>query len=707
MALGTTGASGADSEHAASARSHRLANPVVLTQLPVDKALEENTPTAGGMLRAPFGDRARILALSPDGSTRVLTEDFHSACDPTVAPDGKRILFAGKRTAGDDWNIFEMTADGSGVRQITRHLGDCRSPAYQSTLYTITSAEPWYQITLVSTAAGTQNEYGPTPATDLYSCKLDGSAVRRLTFNLSSDIDPVIMPDGRLLYAGWQRRTVHQGLLGRVALFGINIDGTDHALFAGYAGRRIKHMPCVTANGLVVFVESDRLPWDGAGSLSCVRLRRPLHSYRPITGPSEGLFHSPSPLPDGSILVSRRPVDGRGTHAVYRFDPVSRQSELVFDDARFHDVQAKIVCPGPEPEGRSSVVTEKDPHGKLYCLNVYTSDLKDRTWMPPGTVKRLRVLEGVPFRRDDAGGSLPATKTGRGLQPGGSTHGIPPLVPRRILGEIPVEEDGSFHVEVPANTPLELQILDADGMALRSCGWIWAKNHEPRGCIGCHEDGELTPENWFVKAMERPAPSLDVPPQRRRTVDFRRDLMPIITRKCVPCHRPGEALPRLDGSSEWKTGTGSEPKTIWTSGRSAAGSVPVPFFHGVPESPPEKGDRHRRPRGIARQERISTEPVPVFGLPRLRLELSKYVHPGRARTSPLIWHLFGRNTSRPWDTASAGKPAKRIPPGESIAPTEAEKRTFVEWIDLGALWDGVPEVDQSPGKKDSPRGENQ
>ena len=56
---------------------------------------------------------------------------------------------------------------------------------------------------------------------------------------------------------------------------------------------------------------------------------------------------------------------------------------------------------------------------------------------------------------------------------------------------IAVEEDGSFNLEVPANTPIELQLLDDDGMALRRCGWIWAKNHEPRGCIGCHEDGEL------------------------------------------------------------------------------------------------------------------------------------------------------------------------------------------------------------------------
>ena len=31
--------------------------------------------------------------------------------------------------------------------------------------------------------------------------------------------------------------------------------------------------------------------------------------------------------------------------------------------------------------------------------------------------------------------------------------------------------------------------------------WIWAKNHESRGCIGCHEDGELAPDDRFAKAL--------------------------------------------------------------------------------------------------------------------------------------------------------------------------------------------------------------
>ncbi|UCE49856.1 MAG: hypothetical protein JSW47_06820, partial [Phycisphaerales bacterium] len=205
--------------------------------------------------------------LYPDLSTTVLSKGFHSASDPEISFDAARILFAAKKTAGDTWNIYEMGIDGSNVRQITDGIGDCRNPGYQSTLYTIVSPKPWYQITFVGTEPGILNECGLGTATNLYSCKLDGTAVRRLTFNLSSDTDPFIMPNGRLLLASWQRSTIEHGLVGRVSLFGINIDGTDYAAFCTSEGKRAKRTPCVTTKGMAIFVEADVPAPDGSGSI--------------------------------------------------------------------------------------------------------------------------------------------------------------------------------------------------------------------------------------------------------------------------------------------------------------------------------------------------------------------------------------------------------------------------------------------------------
>jgi hypothetical protein len=420
-------------------------------------------------------------------------------------------------------------------------------------------------------------------------------------------------------------------LLGRVALFGINSDGADLSLFTSIGGRRVKHMACTT-NELAVFVESDRLPWDGAGQLASVALRRPHLSYRSITRQQDGLFHSPSPLPDGSVLVSRRPSDQTGTHGVYRLDPNSGEIEPVFDQPDTHDFQAKVIQPRPRPDGRSSVVTEEDPHGELYGLNVSITDLEDPDWMKLGIAKRLRVLEGIPRKAADWDGE------------GSCTDGQPPLVHKRILGDIPLEKDGSFYVTIPASIPIQLQLVDAQGLALRTCSWIWAKNHEPRGCIGCHEDPELTPENRMVDAVRRPAVNLTLPPARRRTVDFRRDVMPILSAKC--------ALPDCHGNAGHRLYLGKEPV---------------------------EGCFNSAYRNL--MARVDGGDDSFVG---------RYVHPGRARTSPLIWSLLGSNTARPWDGPQPSGEIKPMPhPDGGLELTEEEIQTIVEWIDLGALWDSV------------------
>jgi hypothetical protein len=589
--------------------------PIVFTQLPADAARSASD--------APLfdcGEGARIVRLPPRGKKRVLTRKFAGACDPEISFDGTRMLFAGKRAAADPWNVFEMDLETGEVRQITRDHGNCRSPTYQGRLFTLDSPEPWSQITFVSDLAGEINEHGVSPATSLYTVRLDGSGVQRLTYNPSSDVDPTVLPDGRLLFASWQRATLDRGATGRVALFTSQIDGIDYALFSGDEGRRVKTMPCVTKDRLVVFVETDDPVWDGSGTLGSVSLRRNLHSYEPVTTATDGRFHSPSPLPAGKILVSRRPDSDEGTHGLYTLDPVSGEIDAVFDDPDHHDVQAVAVIARPRPDGRSTVLSEEFSTGVLYGLDVYDSDL-GALWVSTRTPLRLRVLEGIP-RREASRADEPA------------------VLHKRFLGEVDVEKDGSFNVEVPANTPIRLQLVDEDGLALRSCSWIWVRNRETRGCIGCHEDGERAPENRFVEALAKPSIPLDLPPERRRTVDFRRDVLPILSSRCASaaCHGGGRVEPVLDGvASDGDVGDLAYEELL-------AG-----FPFGGHDEGPARG---------------------------------KYVQPGRARTSPLIWHVYGANTARPWDEGPRTIPAPM--PFAGIGLTDDEKRVLAEWIDLGA-----------------------
>jgi hypothetical protein len=526
------------------------------------------------------GDGSRLILLSKDGSTRVLTPDFHSAADPAVSFDGARILFAGRRSAAGRWNVYEMNADGSQLRQITRDFGDCRSPVYQSPIFYLDDPRPMPQIAFVSDSAGELATRGSAPATALYSARLDGSGIRRLTYTPSGAFHPCMLPDGRMLFSAW-----NSGPGRRIALFAVNIDGTDFAAFSGGQGFGNLRMACVTSQRQVVFIESGDASKDGSGSLAVINLRRNLHSYRRLTATAQGAFHSPSPLPDGILLAARRPT-ASGSYGIYRIDPATGKLDLLQDAPDKHEMQPQALAPREVPDGRSSVVDEKETWAKLYCLNLYRSDLDAGVWKN-GLVKRIRILEAVPRRSPSA-----AVRT-------------------RFLGEFDADEDGSFQVQLPANVPVQVQTLDGNGMALRSSAWIWAKNKEQRGCIGCHEDGELTPENAMASALARPAISLMLPPERRRTVDFDQDVAPVVKARCG-----------------------------------------APACHG----------------GAAFQKLFS----------------GKNVTPGSARTSRLVWAVFGKNTSRPWDrTAAAAVPAHTQPaPASTLTPSE--KRTIVEWIDLGA-----------------------
>ncbi|MBN2369546.1 MAG: hypothetical protein JXO72_03590 [Vicinamibacteria bacterium] len=618
----------------------------VVTQLPIGTAAEKQGPLSGGMSPADWGAGARLVLVEAGKVFKVLTSDFASAADPDVSFDAKSIVFAGQKQADDRWAIYEMNADGSGVRQVTSAIDDLRQPVYLPTVHTIIAdptkgTEPRPQIGYVRLFDASLNEAGAGRARAIYSVRIDGASPRRLSYNLSSDMNPTVLNDGRIVYASWRRATFSRGVSGRIVLLGINPDGTDPAIFAGDEGLRLKLMPCVTRDRLVAFVEAESVGWDGAGSLGCVSLRRNLHSRRRITFEGDGLFLSPSALSDGQIVAARRPPNGSGDHGIVRVHPVSGKVTSLFDDAAFHDIQARAIAPRPAPDGRSSGLKDPDeeahaaesgdasrkvaiPDVTMYGLNVYLNDLGHD--LAEGVIRRLRIIEGMPL-----------TSTS-----GPAAHGPEPLAPRRLLGEAPIEPDGSFYIQIPAETPVQFQILDQDGLALRTSGWIWGHYNGRQGCVGCHEDPERTPPSRFADALRKPGVRLILPPERRRAVDYRHDIAPIVKARCAGCHGEDKMV-RLDGGLS----------TTGASGR----------FSRAYESLLAELDR---------------APGEVVG---------RYVHPHQARTSPLIWHILGRNTARPWDGSATRAKAKPMPMSAGAALSEDERGLFIEWIDMGALWD--------------------
>jgi hypothetical protein len=629
-----------------------LDSPIVLTQVPTRIQAPPSGWDPKDLVRADWFDGARIAVVSPDGHVRVLSEGFQSACDPNVSFDGQRVLFAGRKDRNARWRVWEIGLDGQGLRPVSPENMDARSPIYVSTLFTLDSPQPWFTTVFVGQEPSI-NEAGRPSVSSLYNIKLDGTELRRLTFNPDRNIDPFQMWDGRVIYAAERHPNEPGSAEGRVGLYAIHMEGADMESYDGDLGSRIQQMPCATAGGLVIFVESNQPSWDGAGQLACVDERRPHVTYRALTKDTGNVFLYPSPLRGNQVLVSRRPATGGGNFGVYCFDADRGQCDLVFDSPDFHDVQAVLVKPRSRPDGHSTVVTTADDFGTFYGLNCYTTDATHEAQIKKGEVKRVRFIEGVA--------QMAAEPAGKGAAQG-------PFIPRRLVGEAPVEADGSFNVIVPADTPLLLQTLDGHGLALGNCGWIWVKPKETRGCIGCHENPELAPENEFVLALRHFSSRLMPPPDQRRSVAFRQDVAPILQKNCATaeCH----------------------------------GGFSTPLH--LPLVAENQGDREllqayeALTASVGKPSKDSQPWPPVPG---------KYVDAGRARTSWLIWELIGCNTSRPWDQheklpdAPPRKVESMPPTGKGLPLSEDELRTVIQWIDMGAQFEAVKPSDSETRKE--------
>ncbi len=65
---------------------------------------------------------------------------------------------------------------------------------------------------------------------------------------------------------------------------------------------------------------------------------------------------------------------------------------------------------------------------------------------------------------------------------------------REILGYAPVQPDGSVRIQVPAQVPFTIDVLDANARRIttRHTSWMQVQPGETKTCTGCHTSGNLT-----------------------------------------------------------------------------------------------------------------------------------------------------------------------------------------------------------------------
>lgn len=432
-------------------------------------------------------DRSQIVRLSQDGSEGLLTEGFLAACGPAVSFDGRQILFAGRRSRRETLHIWRMDANGGAVTQITDDPGDATAPLWVGSLFHLNDVAPTQRIAYLATGHGWVDRQTGSPLAALYTSDLDGGNPWRISYHPSSILAADVLANGRLVFAAWRGNPGENGD-SRRSLMAVNNDGTDlMALHDNHDGPQYPHSVRVGRDGRVYFVEANGNSPLGGGDLAYVTLRRPLHSRTLFASAGVGAYLDPLPLADGGVLASYRPANGEASYGLYRIDPATGQRlELVHAKTGFDILDAQELSPHPRVQGRSSVVDLSKDTGVFFCVSSHVTDRSGLEHLRNGGAATLRVIAATPLTKN-------SSTSGTGFE-------------ENTLGEAPIEDDGSFHIEVPPGVPLRFALLDEQGGTVaEQDSWTWVMPREWRGCIGCHEDREMVVPNIMADAFVKPA----------------------------------------------------------------------------------------------------------------------------------------------------------------------------------------------------------
>jgi hypothetical protein len=360
-----------------------------------------------------------------------------------------------------------------------------------------------------------------------------------------------MMPDGRVIYTRWEY--VDRSQVEFHHLWTFNPDGTAVMTYFGntHPGNLMIDAKPVGQEGDVVCifgpghgpnehhgevrVVSPKAGPDKRGKAELVSNyeHRPRYGYHKYPH----RWRDPYPVSQDLFLVVRERelvlMDRRGY-----YEPVYALPEEVPDSI---GGRQPIMLHEPRPlvprEREPLVVERTDPSkktGRMILADVYRG--RRMEGVERGTIKKLLVLEVMPKPVNFSGVQFPMTISYKQW----GTYFI-----YRVLGTVPVEQDGSAHFEVPALRSVFFVALDGQNRSVkRMHSFTNAMPGEVLSCVGCHEKRSQTGHNQSaatLAALRRPASTIEPVAGVPDILDFPRDIQPILDKHCVKCHN-GEKL---------------------------------------------------------------------------------------------------------------------------------------------------------------------
>ena len=433
------------------------------------------------------------------------------ARDPELHFDGKRIVFSIRRTIDEDYHIWEVNVDGTGLRQLTSAAN-------------VSDFDPLYlpddSIAFSSTREPKYNQCSRDIGANLFRMGSDGANIHQIGKNNLFDNHGTLTPDGRILYARWEY--VDRNFGDAHGIWTVNPDGTNQAIFWGNntASPGAVYYPRLVPGAdqmLCVFGMHHNRLWGSASPR-----RSPFGARRSRAGPTHVAGGRDPAGPRGRRVQLRR--FRRRLSEVRMPLAVERQilPLLAHDDATWPGVD-RGRCP-PRPRDGDLLARRVRQRGVGACrhaglLRSHADESRARvrrssrlvaisrtaracsSWptsiaartcraSSEGSVKWLRVVES-PEKRHWSHGSW----NGQGYTaPGMNWHS---LENKQVLGTVPVEDDGSAHFAVPSDKFVYFQLLDRDGMMIQSMrSGAAVQSGERITCVGCHDERRTAPPTW-------------------------------------------------------------------------------------------------------------------------------------------------------------------------------------------------------------------
>ncbi len=520
----------------------------------------------------PFPPTGKLCLLEMDGLygtvRTLLDEPLGIIRDPDVSHDGKRILFAWRKSmTEDDYHLYEMTAADGNIRQLTSGQGVADyEPAYL----------PTGEIVFNSTRCQQIVDCWWADVSNLFTCDGDGRFLRRLSYDQVHTNYPQVLPDGRVVYTRWDYSD--RGQLWPQPLFQMNPDGTAQTEFYGnnsWFPTTILHargipgaqkVVCVLAGhhtyqkGKLAIIDPTKGRQENAGVQLIAPVRKTMAVKVACYGYQGHQFQYPFPLSETEFLVtfnttgSRKPREGAQKPFGIYWMAIDGRRELLAADPKISCNQAIPLCPRPRPRVRPSQVDYHKTTGTYFLQDIYYGPGLEG--IPRGTIKRLRVV-ALEFRAAGVGSNSNKGPAGEALvSTPVSINGSWDV--KRVLGSTEVYEDGSAAFVAPARTPVFFQALNEKNHVVQTMrSWSTLQPGERFSCVGCHEDKNSAPParpglTQAMKAGPQPLEPFYGGPQG---FSFARMIQPILDKHCVKCHSRNTVAEKKSKISLEGTGT--------------------------------------------------------------------------------------------------------------------------------------------------------